>query len=255
MIFDSHAHYDDQEFDNDRDEIINSLNENRVAAVLNCGASLQGSFATAELAKKYDFFYGAVGIHPEFANIINEEVIDKLREMAKFIKIRAIGEIGLDYYYEENSDREIQKKAFIRQMELAEEVKLPVVLHIRDAYSDALDIMKNFKNVKGVVHCFSGSPEIAKECLKLGYYIGFTGVVTFKNAKKIVDTARTVPFDRILVETDCPYMAPVPYRGKRNYSPYIKYIIEKLSEIKGTNIQEMEEYTTNNAKNLLNIKR
>lgn len=254
MIFDSHAHYDDEEFDNDRDEIINSLKENNVAAVLNCGASLEGSFATVELTKKYDFFYGAVGIHPEFANIINEEVIGNLREMTKYDKIRAIGEIGLDFYYEENPAREIQKKAFIRQMELAEEVKLPVILHIRDAYSDAIDIMKSFKNVKGVVHCFSGSPEIAKECLKLGYYIGFTGVVTFKNAKKIVDTASIVPIDRILVETDCPYMAPVPFRGKRNYSPYIKYIIDRLSVIKGVNIKEIEEYTTNNAKNLLNIK-
>ncbi|MDV3426854.1 MAG: TatD family hydrolase [Bacillota bacterium] len=253
MIFDSHAHYDDEEFDNDRDEIINSLKENNVSVVLNCGASLEGSYKTLELTEKYDFFYGAVGIHPEFANIINEEVIDKLREMAKFNKIRAIGEIGLDYYYEENPAREIQKKAFIRQMELAEEVKLPVILHIRDAYTDALEIMKSFKNVKGVVHCFSGSPEIARECLKLGYYIGFTGVVTFKNAKKIVDTASIVPFDRILVETDCPYMAPVPFRGKRNYSPYIKYIIERLSDIKGVNTREMEEYTTNNAKNLLNI--
>ena len=254
MIFDSHAHYDDEEFDNDRDEIINSLNENRVAAVLNCGASLDGCFKTLELAEKHDFIYGAVGIHPEFANIINEEVIDKLREMTKFKKIRAIGEIGLDFHYEENPDRDIQKKAFIRQMELADEVKLPVVLHIRDAYSDALDIMKSFKNLKGVVHCFSGSPEIAKECLKLGYYIGFTGVITFKNARKIIDTAEVVPIDRILVETDCPYMAPVPYRGKRNYSPYIKYIIEKLSEIKGTNTEEMEEYTKENAKSLLNIK-
>ncbi|MFA6941037.1 MAG: TatD family hydrolase [Clostridiaceae bacterium] len=253
MIFDSHAHYDDEEFDKDRDEIINSLKENNVASVLNCGASLEGSFATAELTKKYDFFYGAVGIHPEFANIINEEVIGKLREMTKFNKIRAIGEIGLDYYYEENPDREIQKKAFIRQMELAEEVKLPVILHIRDAYSDAIGIMKSFKNVKGVVHCFSGSPEIARECLKLGYYIGFTGVITFKNAKKIVDTASIVPLDRILVETDCPYMTPVPFRGKRNYSPYIKYILDRLSAIKGVNIKEMEEYTTNNAKNLLNI--
>lgn len=254
MIFDSHAHYDDEEFDNDRDEIIKSLKENNVTAVLNCGASLEGCRKTARLAEKYDFFYGAVGIHPEFANIINDRVIDELRHMAKFNKIRAIGEIGLDYYYEENPEREIQKKAFIRQMELAEELKLPVILHIRDAYSDALDIMRSFKNVKGSVHCFSGSPEIAKECLKLGYYIGFTGVVTFKNAKKIVDTAAIVPFDRILVETDCPYMAPVPFRGKRNYSPYIKYIIERISEIKGVNIEKMEEYTTNNAKSLLKIK-
>lgn len=255
MIFDSHAHYDDEEFDNDRDEIIDSLKENRVTTVLNCGASLQGSFASAELARKYDFFYGAVGIHPEFANIINDEVIGKLRELARFEKIRAIGEIGLDYYYDENPDREIQRTAFIRQMELSEELKLPVVLHIRDAYSDALNIMKSFKNVRGVVHCFSGSREIAEECLKLGYYIGFTGVITFKNARKIVDTASIVPLDKILVETDCPYMAPVPFRGKRNYSPYIKYIIEKLSEIKGISIENMEECTTNNAETLLNIKK
>ena len=254
MIFDSHAHYDDEAFNEDRDTVISEIKNRGVIGVLNCGASIEGARMSVELSDKYDFIYAAVGIHPEHADTVNEKTINELRNLAQNVKVRAIGEIGLDYYYEENPSRGIQKEAFKLQMELAKELNLPVVIHDRDAHSDTLDILKEFPEVIGVVHCFSGSVEFAKECLKLGYYIGFTGVITFKNAKKIVEVARAVPMGRILVETDCPYMAPTPYRGKRNKSDYIKYIIEKISEIKERTIEEIEEITISNVKHLLKIK-
>ncbi|MCJ7687844.1 MAG: TatD family hydrolase, partial [Clostridiaceae bacterium] len=228
-------------------------NDRGVIGVLNCGASMEGAIKSVALSEKYDFIYAAVGIHPEHAGTVNEEIINELRNLAQNVKVRAIGEIGLDYYYEENPSREIQKEAFRLQMMLAKELRLPVVIHDRDAHSDTLDILKEFPEVIGTVHCFSGSVEFAKECLKLGYYIGFTGVITFKNAKKIAEVARVVPMDRILVETDCPYMAPTPYRGKRNQSDYIQYIIEKISEIKGKTIEEIEGITVFNIKKLLKV--
>ncbi|MBW9158360.1 TatD family hydrolase [Clostridium sp. FP2] len=253
MIFDSHAHYDDEAFNEDRENVIMGLKDKGVIGVLNCGASLEGARMSVELSSKYDFIYSAVGIHPEHADIVNDEIIDELRNLAQNPKVRAIGEIGLDYHYEENPPRDIQKAAFKLQMELARELKLPVVIHDRDAHSDTLDILKQFPEVIGTIHCFSGSVEFAQECLKLGYYIGFTGVITFKNAKKIGDVAKVVPMDRILVETDCPYMSPEPNRGKRNESPYIKYIIEKISQIKEKTIQEIEDITVCNIENLLKI--
>lgn len=253
MIFDSHAHYDDEAFNEDREEVILGLKDKGVIGVLNCGASLEGARMSVELSDKYDFIYSAVGIHPEHADIVNEDVIEELRNLAKNSKVRAIGEIGLDYYYEENPARDIQKAAFRLQMKLARELKLPVVIHDRDAHGDTLDILKEFPEVIGTVHCFSGSVEFAVECLKLGYYIGFTGVITFKNAKKIAEVAKIVPMDRMLVETDCPYMAPEPNRGKRNQSDYIVYIIEKISEIKGKTIEEIENKTISNIKDLLKI--
>lgn len=254
MIFDSHAHYDDESFEEDRENVIKELKDNNIVGVLNCGSSIEGARYSAKLAKEYDFFYAAVGIHPEFADKFDEGTVNELKTLVnENNKVRAIGEIGLDYYYEENPPREIQKTAFIRQMELARELKLPVVIHDRDAHEDTLNIMKQFPEVKGEVHCFSGSPEFARECLKLGYYIGFTGVITFKNAKKLVEVAKIVPLDRILVETDCPYMAPEPYRGKRNRSEYIEYIINRISDIKGINTEELTRNTIFNAKNLLNL--
>ena len=253
MIFDSHAHYDDEAFNEDREEVLQGLKDRGVIGVLNCGASIESARMSVELSSKYDFIYSAVGVHPEHADMVNEEVIEELRSLAQNSKVKAIGEIGLDYYYEENPCREIQKAAFKLQMELARELKLPVVIHDRDAHKDTLDIIKEFPEVIGVVHCFSGSVEFAKECLKLGYYIGFTGVITFKNAVKIIDVARVVPMDRILVETDCPYMAPTPFRGKRNQSDYIKYIIEKIAEIKEMTIGEIESTTVINVKRLLEI--
>lgn len=252
-IFDAHAHYDDEQFDEDREVIIDKLRKNNVVGVLNCGASLKGAVDSVLLADKYDFFYAAVGIHPEYADKLDDDVIDELRRLAKDDKVRAIGEIGLDYYYDENPEREIQKEAFIRQMELAKELDLPVIIHDRDAHEDTLNIIKQFPEVTGEIHCFSGSVEFAKECLKLGYYIGITGVVTFKNAKKIIEVVKELPLDKILVETDCPYMAPVPYRGKRNRSDYIKHIIEKIAEIKGVDAAEISTRTISNIKHLLKI--
>ncbi|AKA71134.1 TatD family hydrolase [Clostridium scatologenes] len=252
-IFDAHAHYDDEQFDEDRQSIINELRQNGIQGVLNCGASIEGTRASVELANKHDFFYAAVGIHPEHADQLTSEVISELKELVKNTKVKAIGEIGLDYYYEGNPGKEIQKKVFIKQMELAKELNLPVIIHDRDAHGDTLDIIKMFPEVKGEIHCFSGSVEFARECLKLGYYIGFTGVVTFKNAKKVLDVVKEVPLDRILVETDCPYMAPVPFRGKRNRSEYIASIINKIAEIKGISSEEMSCRTILNIKRLLNI--
>jgi TatD DNase family protein len=253
MIFDSHAHYDDEVFNDDRDKIIGELIENGIVGVLNCGASLQGAVSSVKLADKYDMFYAAVGIHPEFADIVNEEVIKKLEELAENKKVKAIGEIGLDYHYEENPSREIQQSAFTKQMELAEKLNLPVVIHDRDAHEDTLNILKKFPKVIGVIHCFSGSVEFARECLNLGYYIGFTGVVTFKNAKKIVEVVKDVPIDRILLETDCPYMSPEPNRGKRNRSDYIEYIAEKIADIRRDIPINVKNQSIENTRRLLNL--
>lgn len=252
-IFDTHAHYDSDSFDEDRENVIKELKENGVIGVLNCGSDLYGLRKSVELAKEFDMFYAAVGIHPENADEFNEDIVKEIKEFVKNEKVKAIGEIGLDYYWEENPPREVQKEVFRAQMKLADELNLPVVIHDRDAHKDTLEIMKEFPHVIGVVHCFSGSVEFAKECIKLGYYIGFTGVLTFKNAKKLVDVCREIPAERMLVETDCPFMAPVPFRGKRNKSDYIEYIIDKMSEIRGISGEEMNEILLNNKKRLFKI--
>ncbi|GFZ34121.1 hydrolase TatD [Clostridium zeae] len=252
-IFDTHAHYDDKSFDDDREKVITDIQDNGVIGVLNCGSSLYGAEMSVKLSEQYDIFYAAVGIHPENADEFNEGSFERIKELAKNKRVKAIGEIGLDYYWEENPPREVQKNVFRAHMKLAEELGLPVIIHDREAHGDTLEIMKEFMNVKGIVHCFSGSVEFAKECLKLGYYIGFTGVVTFKNAKKILEVANEVPLDRMLVETDCPYMAPVPFRGKRNQSDYIRYIVEKLADIKGLDPKEINDQFIKNIKQLLKL--
>ncbi|GKU26085.1 TatD family hydrolase [Clostridium folliculivorans] len=252
-IFDTHAHYDDKSFDEDREKVITDIKHNGVIGVLNCGSSLYGAEMSVKLSEQYDIFYAAVGIHPENADEFNESSFERIKELAKNKKVKAIGEIGLDYYWEENPTREVQKNVFRAHMRLAENLGLPVVIHDREAHGDTLEIMKEFPNVKGIVHCFSGSVEFAKDCLKLGYYIGFTGVVTFKNAKKILEVAKEVPLDRMLVETDCPYMAPVPFRGKRNQSDYIRYIVGKLAEIKGLEPKEINDQFIKNIKQLLKL--
>lgn len=240
-IIDSHAHYDDESFNDDRDSVFNEIRENGVIEVLNCAASYDSLKSTDDLTRSYDFIVGALGIHPENANEMKEDTIDEIRNyIKKNNKIVAIGEIGLDYYWDENPPKEVQKEVFRKQMNLAKELNLPVIIHDREAHQDTLEIIKEFPEVKGVVHCFSGSVEFAKECIKLGYYIGFTGVVTFKNAKKVVEVAKEIPLDKMLVETDCPYMAPEPNRGKRNKSDYIEYIIRKIAEIK-----EIDPYEAN----------
>ncbi|MDS0525340.1 TatD family hydrolase [Clostridium sp. SHJSY1] len=232
-IFDSHAHYDDDAFDIDRDQLIEELNNAGVIGILNCSSSYESIEKTCELINKWSFIYGAIGIHPENANELTEERLKEIKKIVKSnSKVIAIGEIGLDYYWDENPSREVQKEVFRKHMMLAKELNLPVVIHDRDAHKDTLEIMNEFPEVIGVVHCFSGSVEFAKDCLKLGYYIGITGVITFKNAKKLIKVVKEVPVDRLLVETDCPYMAPEPNRGKRNKSDYIEHIIERIAEIK-----------------------
>ncbi|WBW98290.1 TatD family hydrolase [Oceanirhabdus sp. W0125-5] len=253
MIFDSHAHYDDERFDQDRECVIKEIKESGVVGVLNCGSSVEGMRKSVELARKYDFFYAAVGIHPGNADEYNSDILKEIEEYTQEDKVKAIGEIGLDYYWEENPPKDVQKKVFREQMELADKLNLPVVIHDREAHKDTLEIMKEFPNVTGVVHCFSGSVEFAKECVKLGYFIGVTGVVTFKNAKKLKDVVKEIPIDKLLVETDCPYMAPSPYRGKRNKSDYIKYIIQEISSIKEISYGDVERITRENIKNMIKI--
>ncbi|MGL5068667.1 MAG: TatD family hydrolase [Sarcina sp.] len=252
-IFDSHAHYNAEQYDEDRDEIIEKIKENRVVGVMNCGTDVASSKDTIALCEKYDIFYGAVGVHPSDAFGVDDAMMKEIEGLAGHPKVKAIGEIGLDYYWEENPSKEEQKDAFRRHLELAKKLNMPVIIHDRDAHQDTLEIMKEFPDVIGVVHCFSGSAEMAVECLKLGYYIGVTGVVTFKNAKKIIDVVQVVPMDKLLVETDAPYMSPAPNRGKRNQSDYIEYVIEKIAEIKGISSVEVSEKTIENTKKLFNI--
>lgn len=251
-IFDTHAHYDSDSFDEDRENVIKELQENGVIGVLNCGSDLYGLRKSVELAKEFDMFYAAVGIHPENADEFNDTVESEIINLInKNEKILAIGEIGLDYYWDENPSKEVQKEVFRRQMKLAEKLNLPVVIHDRDAHSDTLEILKEFPNVKGILHCFSGSVEFAMECIKLGYYIGIGGVVTFKNAKKVVEVVSKIPMEKILVETDAPYMSPVPNRGKRNKSDYIAYIIEQIAEIRQLEPKEVNLAVNDNFKRLI----
>ncbi|MGG7179089.1 TatD family hydrolase [Clostridium paraputrificum] len=253
-IFDSHAHYDDDAFDVDRDELIQELSDSGVIGILNCSSTYDSVSKTCSLINKWDFIYGAIGIHPENADELTEERIEEFKKIIKENnKVIAIGEIGLDYYWDENPPRDVQKDAFRRQMKLADELNLPVVIHDRDAHADTLEVMKEFPNVIGVVHCFSGSVEFAKECLKLGYYIGITGVITFKNAKKLIEVVKSVPMEKLLVETDCPYMAPEPNRGKRNKSDYIKHIIEKIASIKEMDPKQLNMKVNENFYRLMRI--
>lgn len=252
-IFDTHAHYDDGAFDEDREEVFKELKKSGVIGILNCASSYRSIEITDKLTKENDFIFGALGIHPENADEHNPEVKDKIIELIKNNdKIIAIGEIGLDYYWDENPEKEVQKKVFREYMKLAEEFNMPVVIHDRDAHQDTLEILKEFPNVKGIVHCFSGSKEFAQECIKLGYYIGIGGVVTFKNAKKLIEVVKNIPLDRIVVETDCPYLSPEPNRGKRNKSDYIQYIIERIAIIKEIEPIEVNLAVNDNFKRLIN---
>lgn len=247
-IFESHAHFDDERYDLDRDELISSLKEKGIEAVVNIGADMKGSRATMEYVDKYDFVYGAVGVHPEYANDVDYTA---LREFSRHPKIVAIGEIGLDYHYD-GYNRDEQITAFKKQLELAKEVDLPVIIHSRDATQDTLDILKEYKP-RGVVHCFSGSAETALEITKLGMYIGFTGVITFKNAHRAIEALKAMPIDKLLCETDCPYMAPEPHRGERNDPSLLCHIIEKMAQVKGVSPQEMADITNKNARTLFGL--
>lgn len=252
IIYDTHAHYDDNSFDEDRENILSEIKSNGVALILNCASSYESIEKTYNLTIDNNFIYGALGIHPENADEFNDTVENEIINLInKNEKILAIGEIGLDYYWDENPSKEVQKEVFRRQMKLAEKLNLPVVIHDRDAHSDTLEILKEFPNVKGILHCFSGSVEFAMECIKLGYYIGIGGVVTFKNAKKVVEVVSKIPMEKILVETDAPYMSPVPNRGKRNKSDYIAYIIEQIAKIRQLEPKEVNLAVNDNFKRLI----
>ncbi len=252
MLFDTHAHLTDRAFDADREELLRGLKDKGVGFVMNAGCDLENSRQTVELAHRYPWLYAAVGSHPDAADEVNEEVIEQYRRLCQDEKVVAIGEIGLDYHYED-IPREIQKKAFRMQMALARELDLPVIVHERDAHEDGMEIVRQFPEVKGVFHCYSGSPEMARQLVNMGWYIGFTGVLTFKNARKAVETAASIPLDRIVLETDCPYMAPEPYRGKRNDPGYLIKMAEKLAEIRGISTEEAIRATTENAARLYRL--
>lgn len=251
-IFDTHAHYADHAFDSDRDELLSSLNEKGVRYVMLASSSVDDTRENAVLAGKYSYIYAASGVHPESVDTNPADYLDIVRSTAlSSPKIKAVGEIGLDYHYE-GYDRDRQIKLFEEQLVLAKELNLPVIVHSRDACEDTLDILKKHKPC-GVVHCFSGSAETAKEIIKLGMYIGFTGVLTFKNAKKALKALEVVPLDRLLLETDCPYMSPVPFRGQRCDSSMIAYTAEKAAEIKCLDTQELIDITCENAKKFYSV--
>ena len=249
MIFDTHAHYDDEQFDIDRDSLLLSMKENGIGTIVNIGANLASSKTTLELAHKYDFIYAAVGVHPSDSAELSDDNFDRIRQMSADEKCVAIGEIGLDYYWPE-PDHEIQKKWFIRQLDLAREVKLPVVIHSRDAAADTVEVLKdnNAGDIGGVVHCFSYSKEVALECVKMGFYIGVGGVLTFKNGKKMKEVVSEIPIEKIILETDCPYLAPEPNRGKRNSSLNLPYVVKAMAEIKGISEEEVIDITERNAR-------
>ena len=253
MLFDTHAHLDDRAFDADRTELLSALPGQGLALVMNPGCSLASSRNADALSKQYDYIYAAVGSHPDAADEVSEGVLEQYRQLIQANpKIKAIGEIGLDYHYED-IPRDLQKAAFRAQMKLAEELKLPVIVHEREAHADALEILDEFPTVTGVFHCYSGSAEMAKELVRRGWYIGFTGVLTFKNAKKAVEVAKILPHDRLVLETDCPYMAPEPFRGKRNHPGYLYRMAEKLSEVWELPVEEVQSITLENGKKLYNI--
>ena len=253
MLFDTHAHMDDEAFNTDREALLASLPEQGLTLVMNPGCSLASSRNASLLAEKYDYIYAAAGSHPDVADEVNEDVLAEYRRLvAANPKIMAIGEIGLDYHYED-IPRGIQLRAFRAQMALAKELNLPVIVHERDAHEDGMKVVDEFPEVTGVFHCYSGSAEMAKELVKRGWYIGFTGVLTFKNARKAVEVAKAIPLDRIVLETDCPYMSPEPFRGKRNDPGKLYRMAEKLAEIRGLTVEEIHAITVENGKRLYRI--
>ncbi|MBQ5806353.1 MAG: TatD family hydrolase [Lachnospiraceae bacterium] len=253
-IFDTHAHYDDEDFDADRYELLESMKEHGVGTIVNIGASMRSCKTTLALAEKYPFVYGALGVHPSDCGKMTEEDIQWIKANAANEKIVAIGEIGLDYYWD-NVERDVQKKWFVRQLEIAKETGLPVIIHSRDAAQDTLEIMKaeHKDTTGGVIHCFSYGVEMAREYLNMDYYIGVGGVLTFKNGKKLKEVVEYAPMDKLVLETDCPYLAPVPYRGKRNSSLYLTHVVEEMAAIKGMSVEDVIRVTAENAKRLYRL--
>lgn len=256
MLFDSHAHINDEKFDEDREEVIQHLRDSKIDLMVNPGADMPSSRSAVELANKVDFIYAAVGVHPHDVENMTEADIEELREMVKNNdKVVAIGEIGLDYYYDLSS-RELQKKWFIRQIELANELGVPFIVHDRDAHGDTFEIIKKYKNpeTECVLHCYSGALDLAKEYIKMGCYISIPGTVTFKNNRKTVEVAENIPLEWMFIETDSPYLTPVPFRGKRNDPSKVKYVAEKIAEIRGISYEEVCKATRENAKKFFKIK-
>lgn len=251
-IFDSHAHYDDERFDADRDELLQRIHREGVEYIMTIGSDLASSRAACRLAERYDFIWFAAGIHPEQAGDAPADYREALKELAAHPKCRAIGEIGLDYYWAENQPRERQQVLFREQILLAKELGLPVIIHDREAHADTLEVLRELRPA-GVLHCFSGSAEMAGEVAALGMYIGFTGAITFKNARKAPQAAAAVPDDLLLIETDCPYMAPEPYRGKRCDSSMLPRVAERLAEIRGGSAEEIVQMTCRNARRLFGV--
>lgn len=253
MLFDTHTHLDDKKFDVDRDDVISSLKEQGISLAVNVGADIKSSKASILLAQKYDFIYAAVGVHPCDTKGLTDEDISLLEEMAHHEKVVAIGEIGLDYYWDE-PEREIQKEWFLKQLLLAKKLNMPYIVHDRDAHADTLEIIKKSGYTNGVMHCFSGSIEMALEVVKMGMYVSLSGTVTFKNAKTAKEVAKVVPIDRLLIETDSPYLTPEPFRGKRNNSAYVKYTLDEIAKIRGISVEVLAQITLENGKRFYNIK-
>ncbi len=253
MIFETHAHYDAEQFDEDRELLLGSMPSRGVETVVNIGASLEGCQASIELAKKYAHVYAAVGVHPDEVGALNEETFSWLKQQYSYEKVVAVGEIGLDYYWD-NESHDVQKKWFIAQLKLAKEQKLPVVIHSREATEDTLDIMKEYgRELSGVIHCFSGSVEVAREYVKMGYYLGIGGVVTFKNSRKLKEVVVDTPLEHLVLETDAPYLAPTPNRGKRNDSTQLEYVAREIAELKGITYEEVVNVTRENGRKLYGI--
>ena len=251
MIFESHAHYNNEQFHKDRQAMFKDFPNHDIEYVINIGTDIRSSRVSIELAKQYDFIYAAIGVHPHDVSDMKEEDLERLLLLSSYEKVVAIGEIGLDYYYD-HAPRSIQKLWFREQLKLAKELELPVIIHSREAAQETFDIIMeaDFGQDAGVIHCYSGSPEMALDYIKKGFYIGIGGVVTFKNAKKLVETVEAIPLDKILIETDAPYLTPVPYRGKRNDSRYLPEVIKTIARIKGISPEEVEEASYNNGKKL-----
>ena len=254
MLFDTHAHYDDEAFDEDRKALLDSMTEKGVGLIVNPGCTVETSRQAVAMAEQYDYIYAAVGIHPENCGDFTDDDIGILRTLAQHDKAVAIGEIGLDYYWEENPPREWQQMVLRKQMALAAELKLPVIIHDREAHADTLAIVKEFPQVRGVFHCYSGSVEDARTLLKMGWMLSFNGAITFKNARKAPEVIAEVPMERIMIETDSPYLTPVPHRGKRNDSGYVRLVAEKIAEIKSITAEEVEQITFDNGKRFFGIR-
>lgn len=252
MYFDTHAHYDDERFDPDRHSLLAELPRMGVNLVLNPGCDKESSEKAIEYAQSYPHMYAAVGWHPHEADSFSKESCELIKAWCKNPRVKAIGEIGLDYYYD-FSPRERQREVFLRQMELARELNMPVIIHDREAHGECMEIIRSFPDVKGVFHCYSGSAEMGRQILDMGWYLSFTGAITFKNARKAIETIEICPMDKIMIETDSPYLAPVPHRGKRNDSRELCFVVDKIAEVKGTNPEEVARITLENGKRFFGI--